>query len=79
MSLGHIGMSFKTKCCCMLVISKKRLSKNRLTDLLSNLRWLLTLIDGGNLSNKGQLISKCPFGVFKSIKKPTNFLLEFLP
>ena len=22
---------------------------------------------------KGQLISKCPFGVFKSPKKPTNF------
>ena len=24
--------------------------------------------------SKGQLISKCPFGVAKSIKKPTNFL-----
>ena len=23
---------------------------------------------------KGQLISECPFGVFKSTKKPTNFL-----
>ena len=23
---------------------------------------------------KGQLISKCPFGVFKSTKKPTKFL-----
>ena len=23
---------------------------------------------------KGQLISKCPFGVFKSPKKPTKFL-----
>ena len=24
--------------------------------------------------DKGQLISKCPFGVFKSTKKPTKFL-----
>ena len=28
---------------------------------------------------KGQLISKCPFGVFKSTKKPTKFLQGFLP
>ena len=28
---------------------------------------------------KGQLISKCPFGVFKSPKKPTNFFPGFLP
>ena len=28
---------------------------------------------------KGQLISKCSFGVFKSTKKPTNFLWGFLP
>ena len=28
---------------------------------------------------KGQLISKCPFGVFKSLKKPTKFLPEFPP
>ena len=27
-----------------------------------------------NLSTRGQLISKCPFDVFKSPKKPTNFL-----
>ena len=27
---------------------------------------------------KGQLISKCPFGVFKSPKKPTKFLSGFL-
>ena len=24
-----------------------------------------------------QLISKCPFGVFKSFKKPTNFFQDF--
>ena len=29
--------------------------------------------------SKGQLISKCPFGVFKSPKKPTNFFPGFLP
>ena len=29
--------------------------------------------------SKGQLISKCPSGVFKSPKKPTNFFPEFLP
>ena len=28
---------------------------------------------------KGQLISKCPFGVFKSPKKTTDFFQEFLP
>ena len=28
---------------------------------------------------KGQLISKCPFGVFKSPKKPTKNLSGFLP
>ena len=28
---------------------------------------------------KGQLISKCPFGVFKSSKKPMKFFPGFLP
>ena len=28
--------------------------------------------------SKGQLISKCPFGIFKSPKKSTKFLLKFL-
>ena len=28
---------------------------------------------------KGQLISKCPFGVFKSLKKPTKYFPGFLP
>ena len=28
---------------------------------------------------KGQLISKCPFGVFKYSKNPTNFFPGFLP
>ena len=27
----------------------------------------------------GQLILKCPFGVFKSPKKPTEYFLGFLP
>jgi hypothetical protein len=30
-------------------------------------------------SSKGQLISKCPFGVFKSPKKPLNFFPGLLP
>ena len=30
------------------------------------------------ISCKGQLISKCPFGVFKSSKKPMNLFLGFL-
>ena len=29
--------------------------------------------------SKGQLISKCPFGVFKSPKKTTKFFPVFLP
>ena len=28
---------------------------------------------------KGQLILKCPFGIFKSSKKPTKFFIGFLP
>ena len=28
---------------------------------------------------KGQIIFKCPFGVFKSSKKPTNFFQDFCP
>ena len=31
------------------------------------------------IGSKGQLISKCPFGVFKSTKKPTKFFPGFLP
>ena len=31
-----------------------------------------------SLFAKGQLISKCPFGVFKLTKKPTNFFLVYL-
>ena len=30
--------------------------------------------DPGQATAKGQLISKCPFGVFKSTKKQRNFL-----
>ena len=30
-------------------------------------------------SGKGHLISKCPFGVFKSPKKPTKYFPRFLP
>jgi hypothetical protein len=32
-----------------------------------------------NYLAKGQLVSKCPLGVFKSSKKPTNFFPGFLP
>ena len=32
-----------------------------------------------NVVAKGQLISKWPFGVFKSCKKPTKFFPGFLP
>ena len=31
------------------------------------------------LGPKGQLILKCPFGVFKSFKKPTKLFPGFLP
>ena len=34
---------------------------------------------GIDVVTKGQLISNCPFGVFKSPKKPTKFFPEFLP
>ena len=30
-------------------------------------------------ATKGQLISKCPFGVIKSLKKPAKFFPGFLP
>ena len=32
-----------------------------------------------NNETKGQLILKCPFGVFKSPKKPTKIFPGFLP
>ena len=32
-----------------------------------------------SIRSKGQLILKCPFGVFKSPKKTKKFLSEFLP
>jgi hypothetical protein len=38
----------------------------------------LTIVSLNHHQAKGQLISKCPFGVFKSIKKPTN-IFGFLP
>jgi hypothetical protein len=40
--------------------------------------WLTLSQPGGNAHHitKGQLISKCPFGVFK---KPTKFFPGFLP
>ena len=38
-----------------------------------------TKIAGAFFYCKGQLISKFPFGVFKSSKKPKNFFPGFLP
>jgi hypothetical protein len=35
--------------------------------------FILERADGGG---RGQLISKCPFGVFKSPKKPTKFFVR---
>ena len=32
-----------------------------------------------NVNPKGQLILKCPFGVFKSPQKNTNFFQDFCP
>ena len=44
---------------------------------------ILELAAGDQVSpfdgNKGQLISKCPFGVKTSPKKPTKFFPGFLP
>ena len=37
------------------------------------------LKDMDNKNAKGHLISKCPFGVFKSTKKPTKFVQGSLP
>ena len=36
-------------------------------------------IVGEEVTAKGQLISKCPFGVFKSTKKPMIFFKDFCP
>ena len=32
-----------------------------------------------SVDTKGQLISKCPFGIFKSTKKTTNLFKKFQP
>ena len=37
------------------------------------------MCDPKGCQTKGQLISKCPFGVFKSTKKSTKLLSGFLP
>ena len=46
---------------------------------LSDVGTFLESSVAGNSSGKGQLILKCPFGVFKSTKKPTNFYKDFCP
>ena len=42
------------------------------------LNWLIDCLTC-NSTSKGQLISKCPFGVFKSSKKRTIFFQDFCP
>ena len=41
--------------------------------------WEDDLLCNEIVATKGQLILKCPFGVFKSSKKPTKFVPGFLP
>ena len=43
------------------------------------IKFISTVSLCSSLLAKGQLISKCPFGVFKSSKKPTKFFPGFLP
>ena len=45
----------------------------------SNARDFTVYVGSRVYCTKGQLISKCPFGVFKSLKKPTKFFPGFLP
>ena len=39
----------------------------------------LVLSDDEDDDTKGQLILKCLFGVFQSLKKPTKFFQDFCP
>ena len=41
--------------------------------------YLEKLVGKFDIRSKGQLMSKCPFGVIVSTKKPTKFLQGFLP
>ena len=41
--------------------------------------WIISGFPYFLCNTKGQLISKCPFGVIKSPKKPTIFFQDFCP
>ena len=62
----------QTKSCLQGMLEKKNLQDGLCFELFD--RQLSFL-----LKSKGQLISKCPFGVFKSPKKSTKFFPGFLP
>ena len=55
--------------------------KNSYTFKLGDGKWLFCLVDYniGSLAVKGQLISKCPFGVIVWTKIPTKLFLDFCP
>ena len=58
-------------CFCALM---QRLKKNFMVDGQAMTKMFQHLSEGKTA--KGQLISKCPFGVFKSPKKPMKFFFQ---
>ena len=60
-----------------VVVAPDEGSVKRCTSVANDLNLDFALIT--NRKPKGQLILKCPFGVFKSPKKPTKFFPGFLP
>ena len=68
-SLARIGARSELNAICCHTTSKSA-SKFSWLDAFGKIPWSYLL--------KGQLISKCPFGVFKSTKKPTKILQGFL-
>ena len=70
--------------CCTFYQNKYKTLVNRVTYCVLSMSFFLQRDQNNEESfsfwvTKGQLISKCPFGVFKSPKKPTIFVPGFLP
>jgi hypothetical protein len=61
------------------IISLKNMLNRQQSEILKQRVSKKVEISQNGSTLKGQLISKCPFGVFKSTKKPTNLFSGFLP
>ena len=71
--------TFKSKICDKRLALNSNMSKNMASVHEGKKEVKFKTKIAKSMPAKGQLISKCPFGVFKSSKKPTKFFPGFLP